>query len=320
VSSEPTVGERGEFGLVADVTARLGQGAGVLLGPGDDAALVAAPDGRVVATTDLLVEGRHFRRDWSSAADVGHKAAAQNLADIVAMGARPTAVLIGLGTPADLPVEWVLELANGLREECDLVGASVVGGDVVRSDMVIVSGMALGDLEGRPPVTRAGAEAGDVVAVAGRLGWAAGGLAVLQRGFRMPRVLVEAHRRPLPPYALGPAAARAGASAMCDVSDGLLADLGHVAKASGVVMDLDPAAFTVAAPLHDAGAAMGIDPMAWVLGGGEDHALAATFPPSAVLPEGFVVVGRVVSAAAGGGAVLVDGAPWPGPTGWDHFA
>jgi thiamine-monophosphate kinase len=324
----PTVGQRGEFAVVAQVTARLGVGSGVLLGPGDDAAVVAAPDGRVVATTDLLVEGRHFRRDWSSATDVGHKAAAQNLADVMAMGARPTSLLVGLGTPGDLPVSWALELADGLREECDLVGASVVGGDLVRSDVVIVAVTALGDLDGRPPVTRAGAQVGDVVAVAGRLGWAAAGLAVLQRGFRMPRVLVDAHRRPLPPYTLGPAAALAGATAMCDVSDGLLGDLGHVATASGTRIDLDRSAFVVPSPLHDAGAALGIEPLTWIIGGGDDHALAATFPPSADLPEGFLVVGRVIPAAGDdaldgpdvGGSVLVDGDAWTGRTGYDHFA
>src|SRR3954469_15995477 len=102
--TEQTVGALGEFGLIARVTSRLSQHAGVLLGPGDDAAVVAAPDGRVVVTTDLLVDGRHFRRDWSTAYDVGRRAAAANLADIVAMGAQPTALVVGLATPADLPV------------------------------------------------------------------------------------------------------------------------------------------------------------------------------------------------------------------------
>ena len=209
---EQTVGDVGEFGVVAEVIARLPQGPEVLLGPGDDAAVLAVPDGRVVATTDVLVEGRHFRRDWSDAVDIGHKAVAQSLADIAAMGARATGLLVGLGVPADLPVQWTRDLADGMREECALVGASVIGGDVVRSDKVVISVTALGDLEGRAAVTRAGARAGDVVAVAGRLGWAAGGLAVLQRGFRMPRILVAAHRRPEPPYALGPLAALAGAT------------------------------------------------------------------------------------------------------------
>ena len=136
----------------------------------------------------------------------------------------------------------------------------------------------------------------------------------------MPRVLVEAHRRPVPPYALGPLAALAGATAMCDVSDGLLADLGHVAVASGVAMDLDAAAFTVTPQLRDAGAALGVEPLEWVLGGGEDHALAATYPQGSALPEGFVGVGRVLEGgSAEPGSVLVGGTAWAGPRGHAHF-
>ena len=311
-----TVGALGEFGLVAAVTARLPQGRGVLIGPGDDAAVVSAADGRVVVTTDVLVEGRHFRRDWSTATDVGHKAAAQSLVDVAAMGARPTVLVVGLAVPAQLPVAWAVELADGLQEECSGVGASVVGGDVVRGDAVVISVTALGDLQGRAPVTRSGAKAGDLVAVAGRLGWSAAGTAVLQRGFRSPRVLVDAHRRPEPPYAQGVKAAVAGAHAMCDVSDGLLADLGHVAEASGVRIELDAAAFELADPLRAAGAALGVEPMTWVLTGGEDHALVATFPHGARRPRGWVTIGRVVD----GVGVVVDGEPWPGPAGHDHFA
>jgi thiamine-monophosphate kinase len=312
-----SVGALGEFGLVDAVVSRFATTADVLLGPGDDAALVAAPDGRVVATTDLLVEGRHFRRDWSSAFDVGRKAAAQNLADVVAMGARPTALLVGLGAPADLPAAWATGLADGLAHECALVGATVVGGDVVRSDSVVVAVTALGDLEGRAPVTRSGAVPGDVVALAGRLGWAAAGLAVLGRGFRSPRVLADAHRVPAPPYAAGRSAALGGATAMLDVSDGLVQDAGHLAAASGVVVALDTARITVDAPVAEAAAAFNADPLLWVLGGGDDHALLATFPSGVALPEGFVAIGAVV---AGDPAVLVDGATWSGPAGHDHFA
>ncbi|MGZ4632612.1 MAG: thiamine-phosphate kinase [Actinomycetes bacterium] len=310
-----TVGELGEFALISAITQRLGTSTAVL-GPGDDAAVVAAPDGRVVASTDVLVEGRHFRRVWSSASDVGHRAAAANLADIAAMGAVPTALLIGLAAPADLPTEWVLELADGLREECAFVGASVVGGDVVRSDTLVVSVTALGDLEGRDPVTRSGARPGDLVAVAGRLGWAAAGLAVLTRGFRSPRVLVDALRRPAPPYAEGPRAAALGATAMVDVSDGLVSDLRHVAEASGVALVLSSDAFHVPQEFRDTARALNADPMAWLLAGGDDHALAATFPPDVDLPMAWSVVGRVED----GEGLLVDGEPYVGAGGWTSFA
>ncbi len=311
-----SVGELGEFGLIAAVVGRFPPTADVLLGPGDDAAVVAARDGRVVATTDLLVEGRHFRRDWSSAREIGRKAAAQNLADIVAMGARPTVLLLGLGVPADLPTAWATELADGLAEECALVGATVAGGDVVRSDVVVLAVTALGDLEGRAPLTRSGASPGDVVALAGRLGWAAAGLAVLGRGFRSPRVLADAHRVPAPPYPAGRAAALGGASSMIDVSDGLVADAGHVAEASGVLIALETARITVDQPVLDAAAAFNVDPLGWVLSGGDDHALLATFPAGTALPEGFVAIGEV---RAGDAAVLVDAATYAGPAGHDHF-
>lgn len=309
-----TVGATGEFGVIAAVTARLPQGPAVLLGPGDDAAVVAATDGRVVATTDVLVEGVHFRRDWSSAADVGVRAAGASLADIAAMGAVPTALLVGLVAPADLPLGWAEGLADGLREECDRVGASVVGGDVTRGTAVTLAVTALGDLQSRPPVLRSGARAGDLVAVAGRLGWAAAGLAVLSRGFRSPRVLVEAHRRPHPPYGAGPEAATLGATAMCDVSDGLVQDLGHIAEASGVGISVEAASLEVADPLRDVASALGTDPLSWVLTGGDDHALAATFPAGTTLSPVWRVVGEVVE----GEVVLVDGAEVPAG-GYDHF-
>ncbi|GAA5042087.1 thiamine-phosphate kinase [Thermocatellispora tengchongensis] len=291
------------------------QGRTVLLGPGDDAALVSAPDGRVVVTTDLLLEGRHFRRDWSSAYDIGRKAAAQNLADVSAMGAEPTAIVVGLGLPAATGTAWVDGLADGFREECALVGASVVGGDIARSaDGVVIGVTALGDLGGRAPVTRSGARPGDLVAIAGRLGHAAAGLALLLAGREGFPELVEAHRRPRPPYSCGPEAARLGATAMLDVSDGLLQDLGHIAEESGVSIDLDPAALPLPGPLTEAAGALAADPLEWVLTGGDDHALAATFPQDTPLPPHWLVVGRVGE----GSEVTVGGRP-AGPGGWDHF-
>ncbi len=308
-----TVGETGEFGLIDRVTARLTPGQHTVLGPGDDAAVILVPDGRVVATTDLLVEGRHFRRDWSSGYDIGRKAAAQNLADITAMGAVTTALLVGLGCPPQTKLEWADELIDGLRDEAATVGAAVVGGDVVRAEQVTLAITALGDLQGREPITRAGAQAGDVVAMCGRLGWAAAGLAVLGHGFRSPAVLVGAHRRPAPPYDEGPRAALAGATSMIDVSDGLVQDMGHVATASAVAIDLSRAAFDMPQQLLDIASALGADPYDWVLAGGDDHALVATFGSGAAVPEGW----RVVGAVSAGEGVTVDGEVFAG--GHDHF-
>ncbi|MCX4957851.1 MULTISPECIES: thiamine-phosphate kinase [Streptomyces] len=313
-----TVGELGEFGLIRELTSRLTTTPAVRLGPGDDAAVVSAPDRRVVASTDILLEGRHFRRDWSTAYDVGRKAAAQNLADIAAMGAVPTALLLGLVVPAELPVTWPTELMDGIRDECQVAGAAVVGGDVVRGDVITVAITALGDLRNHEPVLRSGAQPGDVVAVTGWLGWSAAGFAVLSRGFRSPRAFVEAHRRPEPPYHAGPAAAGLGATAMTDVSDGLIADLGHIADASKVRIDLRSAAVDIPTQMHDIGQAVGVDPLQWVLTGGEDHAIVATFPPDVKLPARWKVIGEVLNRSALP-QVTVDGAPWTSTGGWDHF-
>jgi thiamine-monophosphate kinase len=312
---DATLADAGEFGLIAELVSRFSQGEQVLVGPGDDAAVLRVRTGHVVVSTDLLVEGNHFRRDWVSAADVGHRAAAQNLSDINAMGGRATTLTIGLAAPGDLPVQWALDFAEGFAAECDAVGASVVGGDLTRSELLVIAVTVIGACA-QAPVLRSGAQPGDVIALAGRQGWSAGGLAVLGRGFRSPRVLVEAYKRPEPPYDAGPVAAEGGATAMIDVSDGLLADAGHLAEASGVAIDLRSESFEVPEPLVAVGAATNADPLSFVLGGGEDHALLATFPDEGAVPEGWTVVGSV---SAGEPAVTVDGTTYDGPAGWTHF-
>jgi len=304
----------GEFGLVEVLTKRFSQADHVIVGPGDDAAIVAVPDGRVVISTDVLVDTRHFRRDWASASDIGHKAAAQNLSDINAMGGRATALTVGLALPADLPVAWVLEMADGFAEECALVGASVVGGDITRANELVIAVTVLGTVDGAP-VLRSGARPGEVVAICGRQGWAAAGLAVLGRGFRSPRVLVEAHRRPEPPYDAGAVGLALGATAMIDVSDGLLGDLGHIAAASGVAVDVYTEAFDVPEPLQAVAAATGVEPMRFILTGGDDHAIVATFPGGTELPDAWTVIGTVGE----GEGVTVDGAAYDGPAGHTHF-
>jgi thiamine-monophosphate kinase len=312
-SDDPTIGDIGEFGLIGRVRTQIGANRHVLLGPGDDAAHVATNDGSFLVSTDLLIEGRHFRRDWSSAHDIGRKAAACNLSDINAMGGVATALTVGFGAPADLPVSWAVEMTRGFEEECAHVGAHIVGGDVTASDKVVIAVTAMGDAV--RPVLRSGALPGDVVAYAGRLGLAGAGFATLSRGFRSPKAAVEAHRVPLPPYAAGPQAAGAGATSMTDVSDGLLADLGHIAESSAVAIDLDSSAFEIPAPVATVGEALGVDALSFVLTGGDDYALVATFSAQTTLPDGWTRIGLV----ADGAGVTVDGKTYDGATGHQHF-
>ncbi|WP_203135421.1 thiamine-phosphate kinase [Microbacterium sp. JZ31] len=318
--ADPTIGELSEGEILRRIIARTGRAAVAVVGPGDDAAVIGAPSGSVVATTDTLVHGPDFRLAWSSGYDLGWKAAAVNLADVAAMGARPTALLVALAMPNDTRISFVEALADGLRDACDALapGCAVVGGDLTVSATLTLAITALGDLEGRRAVLRSGAREGDVVAVAGELGVAARGLAVLFERFRdesgspvpvdparlasgEPEELA-AQLRPSPPIGLGAMAAVVGATAMMDVSDGLALDARRLADASGVSLDLDPAR-------------LGPDPAA-ALEGGEDHALLATFPDDA-LPPGFRPLGRVVARGAAG--VLVDGRPYGGPGGWDPY-
>lgn len=311
-----------EFELIGEITKQLPQGPDVLIGPGDDAAQLRIRHGSVLASTDILVEDVHFRQDWTTAYELGRRAAAQNLADIVAMGSRATALLIAVATPKDTPVSWFTELARGLQDECDLVGASVIGGDLSAGSAIVISVCVLGDPGDDAPVTRGGARVGDVVAVAGRLGWSATGLQALQRGITVDPMLIGAYRSPQPPYEAGPAGRSVGATSMIDVSDGLLADAAHLADASGVTIALDSTLLAIDEPVRRAAAALGVDPLDAVLTGGEDHAILASFPPDSAevlrahAPM-FRVIGHVIE--RGPHAVLVDGTPHPGRQGHDHF-
>lgn len=317
---DPTVGELSEGAILRRILDRLGPSRAPV-GPGDDAAVLETPDGRVVATVDTLVHGPDFRLAWSSAFDLGWKAAAVNLADIAAMGARPTSLLVALAMPDATRLSFVEGLAAGLRAACDALapGCDVEGGDLTVSDTLTIAVTALGSLDGRAPVLRSGARAGDVVAAAGTLGRAARGLELLFARFTDAsgtttradptlltadeRVCLDVQLRPRPPVALGAVAADAGATAMMDVSDGLVLDASRLAAASGVSVLLD-------------GAALGPD-VAAALSGGEDHALLATFPPDQPLPDGFRRIGLAVP--RGDHDVLVDGVPHDGRGGWDPY-
>lgn len=310
-----SLGDVGEFTVIGHITAGRVQPPGVTLGPGDDAAVIAAPDGRVVVSTDMLIEGRHFRLDWSSPYEVGRKAIAQNAADIEAMGARVTAFVVGFGAPPSTAVAAVRELSDGMWREAAALGAGIAGGDMVAAREWVVSVTVLGDLGGRAPVTRSGARAGSVIAIAGELGRSAAGLALQDNGIDGFEEIRERHRVPRPPYGQGIAAAESGAQAMTDVSDGLLADLGHVATASNVTLDLDSRLLRPDVDaITPAAAAAGADPWSLVLGGGEDHALVACFADA--VPPGWRVIGAVIQ---GRPQVLLDGRPWSGPTGWQSY-
>lgn len=301
-----TLGSLGEGAVLARILPLLPAPAAQLLGPGDDAAVVAAPDGRFVVTTDTMIHGPDFRLAWSTGYDLGWKAAASNLSDVAAMGAVPTALVVALAAPADTPVAFLERFAEGLRDACALLapGAGSVGGDLSVSETMTIAVTAFGDLEGRAPVVRSGARAGDMVAVAGALGEAAEGLRLLfEHGVTDPGTLrddprVAAQLRPRPPVAAGRLAALAGATAMIDLSDGLALDARRVAAASGVAIDLSREAV---------GSRSALD-------GGEDHSLLATFPGE--VPDGFRVIGHVVE----GSGLLIDGEPYEARGGWDPYA
>jgi thiamine-monophosphate kinase len=302
----PTLAGLGEFGVIDRLIANRRQPSSVVVGPGDDAAVVTAADGRTVVSTDMLVEGRHFRLDWSTPHDIGRKAIAQNAADIEAMGAVATAFVVSFGAPGDTAAEDALALSDGMWAEADRSGAGIAGGDLVTAPQWVVSVTALGDLAGRALGRSA---AGYQVCLTGAGGVdGSGGEADFEE-------LRRRHLVPEVPYGQGRAAADAGATAMTDVSDGLIADLGHIADASGVGIDVATAALAVD---HDALAALatvtGHDPWTWVLGGGEDHALVATFP--AAPPAGWRRIGVVLDGPA---RVLVDGSAWRGSPGWQSF-
>lgn len=313
---EPTVGQCGEQELLDSFLPLLRAPAGsqdphggyTLLGPGDDCAVIAAPDSRFVISTDTQVQGQDFLLRWPSGAvttgaDTGAKAAAQNLADAAAMGAVPSALTVSLSLPRQTPVRWVQDFARGLVRgiaDCGADQASVVGGDLGAGTELSVTVTVTGDLQGREPVRRSGARAGQDVVLAGTVGRAAAGLALLQSQRYRPGEdpaldeLAAAQLRPVAPVRSGAALAQCGASAMIDVSDGLVRDAGRIAGASGVVVDLELEALRrLAEPLLPAARLLEADPLEWVLAGGEDHGLLACLPPGSQVPLGVVGIGSV---------------------------
>ena len=319
-----TLADVSEATLLARIFPFFPAGPAVPIGPGDDAAVLAT-GAATVATTDSMVRTRDWLDGWSTAGDVAAKLLTQNLADVAAMGAEPTAVLVSLMADPQTPAAWAVEFARALGEQASAAGVVVAGGDLSSAPegVLMVSLTALGDLGVREPVLRSGARAGDVVAVCGTLGRSAAGLALLEAGTdplqagadtdlasEERQACLRHHLRPTAPLAAGPQAALAGATAMIDLSDGLLRDGSRIASASGVRLALESA--LLGEDLELLTRAVGDLALECVLAGGEEHSLLATFPGA--VPEGWRRLGQVVA----GAGVTLDGEPQTA-RGWDHF-
>ncbi|WP_238148199.1 thiamine-phosphate kinase [Rothia halotolerans] len=345
-----TVGQASEEELLAEIRAVIDEhnaaarGADrLLLGPGDDCAVLDLSGGRTVLTTDTQTSGQDYLLEWPSGHltrgfDLGWKSAAQNLADVAAMGAEPVSLVISLTLPPETPVAFVGRMARGYAAAIVALGApgcTIAGGDLGSGRELSATVSALGLMPGEP-VRRSGAAEGDVVGLAGTVGRAAAGLGLLLAEGPIPvpaegtgtghrtgpgfADLAACQLRPCPPLPLGPAMAAAGASAMIDVSDGLLRDAGRIARASGVAIDLDREPLrALVEPLEEAARRVGADAWEWVLGGGEDHGLLACFPQGIELPEGVVAIGSCRTLKQGAPPVSIEGRARE-DLGWDHFA
>ncbi len=323
-SDDLTLGLMDESEVLARIFPLLPESDYTLVGPGDDSAVISAPDSRFVITTDMMVHGPDFRLEWSSARQLGFKAAATNMADVAAMGAQPTSLVVSLAAPKETQISWLEEFARGMNDACSELspGCGVVGGDLSVSNTLTISVTACGDLQGQKPLLRNAAEVGDVIAYAGQLGLASLGLAALFDGKAETThsVLLSSQREPRPPIALGVVANTSGAHAAMDVSDSLVMDAGRIAKASKVSIlfyenALDDLAGHIAVEY-------GVDAFVArksILFGGEDHGLLVTFPRSAVIPEGFMILGEVIAGNADVflGEVKLQQQGWNPYTGWD---
>ena len=315
---------------------------GVVVGPGDDAAVVHAGPGDSVLTTDMLVEGVHFVASATPARDLGAKAIVANLSDIAAMGATPRHAVVSLGLSDRTDPPWVAELFEGMLATCGEYGCALVGGDLSRSPVIVISVAVTGEVAAERAVLRSGAAPGHRLAVTGCLGAAAGGLALLRADGVDPapgtreamesawgRALLERHLHPTARVGEGRALAECGATAMMDLSDGLALDLSRLCRESGAGARVELAAIPVAAELHELARVLSIDPLRLALSGGEDYELLAALPPDAVgearrrISARFGIelteIGeiteepRVVAVDAEGGVTPL------AAEGWDHF-
>lgn len=315
-----TIAQLGESSSLALSLAGLKPATSEIIGTGDDAALISTSNNQFLVSTDTLIENHDFRLDWSTGFDLGWKAVASNLADIAAMGGKPTALVVAVAAPGHTTLDWLKSFVAGLQSACDGLapGCGVVGGDLAHADQMMISVTVMGELVANP-VLRSGAQPGDSVVVIGTLGRAACGLALLEfpnKDFaKSYDEFVTLQLRPNPPISQGVIAAELGATAMLDISDGLSTDAARISKASNVSIEIDSSALLgYQAVLELAGQSMDCDVLDFILHGGEDHALLAAFPKDLKLPGGFKKIGTVV--ARRDQDVYLDGKPLIA-SGWD---
>lgn len=281
------------------------------VGIGDDAAVIRTSN-RTVITTDMAVEGVHFRLEWSSAFEIGRKITAANLADVFSMGAKPTFLVVALSLTGNEDLEWIKNLAKGILLEANLVGAAVVGGDLAKGDNVTIAVTALGEVAN--PILRSGAKVGDQIYLSNLPGWSRAGLAILEKGLPIEsestKRAVAAFRAPTLNYVYP--ANLAYATAMCDVSDSLMTQAEQMAAASKVKFNLDFNLFQVASDfteLRTLSEELNISIADLILGGGEDHVFMATGEDLPGLLIGHVSTGSGLSVLGNEKA----------PDTWRHF-
>ena len=287
---------------------------GVEVGIGDDAAVISASSNKLVATLDIAIEDVHFKSLWSSPFEIGAKLTTANLADLFSMGATPKYLLVGAAISEINNSEVITELAQGIRSVADKFEVSVIGGDLSKSEKMSLSITALGEMA-KDPITRSGASAGDLIYLSALPGLSAAGLAILERGLDRPKYVVQAH---LNPKLVAPVKLIEVASAMSDISDGLVSDARNIARASKVDLNFDTNALEASPDFKDLGelaTELGVDVYDWILSGGEDHFFIATVPEKYADKNLGIQVGKVV---AGSGLITIDGVQTQ-RAGYQHF-
>jgi len=286
----------------------------VEVGIGDDAAVVQPSSNKLVAAVDMAVEDIHFNPNWSQPFQIGAKLTTANLADIFAMGAVPKYLLVAAAISEINNAEIVLELAKGIRSVADRFEVSVIGGDLSKSEKMMLSITALGDISGKP-ITRSGAKVGDLIYLSSLTGLSAAGLAILSRGLDRPRYVVDAH---LNPKLVAPNKLIQYATSMCDISDGLTTDALHIASASSVNLNLSKELIAKSPDFKDLSelaTELNEDVFDWILSGGEDHFFLATVNKTNANSDLGIEIGRVES---GDGKLLLDGVELKN-SGYQHF-